>query len=134
MKRMAILALLALGAPAIGSELVYQPVNPNFGGNPLNGSHLLGNAQAQNDYKDPEASSSGYERPSDLERLTSSLQSRLLSQLLADVGAGNEGSIVTDDFAINIIDDQGVLSIIIEDINTGEVTQIAVDGLVPDTF
>ena len=47
---------------------------------------------------------------------------------------GNEGSIVTDDFAINIIDDQGVLSIIIEDINTGEVTQIAVDGLVPDTF
>ncbi|KGD65975.1 curli assembly protein CsgF [Alcanivorax nanhaiticus] len=124
--------LLATGVAA--SELVYQPVNPNFGGNPLNGSHLLGNAQAQNDYKDPEASSSGYERPSDLERLTSSLQSRLLSQLLADVGAGNEGSIVTEDFAINIVDDQGVLSILIEDINTGEVTQIEVDGLVPDTF
>lgn len=124
--------MLVAGAGA--SELVYQPVNPNFGGNPLNGSHLLGNAQAQNDYKDPEASSSGYERPSDLERLTSSLQSRLLSQLLADVGAGNEGSIVTEDFAINIVDDQGVLSILIEDINTGEITQIEVDGLVPDTF
>ena len=134
MKRMMILALLALGATAIGSELVYQPVNPNFGGNPLNGSHLLGNAQAQNDYKDPEASSSGYERPSDLERLTSSLQSRLLSQLLADVGAGNEGSIVTEDFAINIVDNQGILSIIIEDVNTGEITQIEVDGLVPDSF
>ena len=124
--------LMASGVAA--SELIYQPVNPNFGGNPLNGSHLLGNAQAQNDYKDPAASSSGYERPSDLERLTSSLQSRLLSQLLADVGAGNEGSIVTEDFAINIVDDQGVLSILIEDINTGEITQIEVDGLVPDTF
>ena len=124
--------LVACGVAA--SELVYQPVNPNFGGNPLNGSYLLGNAQAQNDYKDPEARSSTFERPSELERLTSSLQSRLLSQLLADVGEGNEGSIVTDDFAINIVDDQGVLSILIEDINTGEVTQIEVDGLVPDTF
>lgn len=131
---MALLAGSLLFGSAAASELVYQPVNPNFGGNPLNGSHLLGNAQAQNDYKDPEASSSGYERPSDLERLTSSLQSRLLSQLLADVGAGNEGSIVTEDFAINIVDDQGVLSILIEDINTGEITQIEVDGLVPDTF
>ena len=120
--------------PVEESGLSYQRVNPNFGGTRLNGSHLLGNAEAQGDSKVPEASSSAYERPSDLNRLTSSLQSRLLSQLLADVGAGNEGSIVTDDFAINIIDDQGVLSIIIEDINTGEVTQIAVDGLVPDTF
>ncbi len=123
-----------VAGPVAASELIYQQVNPNFRGNPLNGSHLLGNAEAQGDSKVPEASSSAYERPSDLNRLTSSLQSRLLSQLLADVGAGNEGSIVTDDFAINIIDDQGVLSIIIEDINTGEVTQIAVDGLVPDTF
>ncbi|WP_290524591.1 curli assembly protein CsgF [Alcanivorax sp.] len=136
MKRIFASAMLALSLPAaaVASELVYQPVNPNFGGNPLNGSHLLGSAQAQNDFKDPNASSSSFERPSELDRLTSSLQSRLLSQLLADVGDGNEGSIVTDDFAINILDDQGVLSILIEDINTGEVTQIEVDGLVPDTF
>ncbi|MDX1407499.1 MAG: curli assembly protein CsgF [Saprospiraceae bacterium] len=133
-KLMKVAVGLVLMASAGASELVYQPVNPNFGGNPLNGSHLLGSAQAQNDYKDPDASRSGYQRPSELERLTSSLQSRLLSQLLADVGEGNEGSIVTDDFAINIVDDQGVLSILIEDINTGEITQIEVDGLVPDTF
>ncbi|MCK0153067.1 curli assembly protein CsgF [Alcanivorax sp. S6407] len=134
-KGMTVLAGSLLAAGLHASELIYQPVNPNFGGNPLNGSYLLGNAQAQNDYKDPEAASrSGYERPSELDRLTSSLQSRLLSQLLADVGDGNEGSIVTEDFAINIIDDQGVLSILIEDINTGEITQIEVDGLVPDNF
>ena len=49
----------ALIAPALhASELVYRPVNPSFGGNPLNSSHLLGTANAQNDYKDP-ASGSG---------------------------------------------------------------------------
>jgi curli production assembly/transport component CsgF len=34
-------------APAIASEMVYHPVNPTFGGNPLNGSFLLSTAQAQ---------------------------------------------------------------------------------------
>ncbi len=29
------------------SELVYHPANPTFGGNPLNGSYLLSQAQAQ---------------------------------------------------------------------------------------
>jgi hypothetical protein len=36
------------------TELVYTPVNPAFGGNPLNGTWLLNNAQAQNDYDDPD--------------------------------------------------------------------------------
>jgi curli production assembly/transport component CsgF len=33
------------------SELVYTPINPSFGGNPMNGSFLLGKAQAQNKHK-----------------------------------------------------------------------------------
>jgi curli production assembly/transport component CsgF len=41
-------ALLGLSAaPAVASEMVYHPVNPTFGGNPLNGSFLLSTAQAQ---------------------------------------------------------------------------------------
>jgi len=35
------------------SELVYTPINPSFGGNPLNGSFLMGKAQAQNKHKAP---------------------------------------------------------------------------------
>jgi curli production assembly/transport component CsgF len=31
----------------LASQLVYQPTNPTFGGNPLNGSFLLSTAQAQ---------------------------------------------------------------------------------------
>jgi curli production assembly/transport component CsgF len=32
---------------AFGSQLVYHPANPTFGGNPLNGTYLLQQAQAQ---------------------------------------------------------------------------------------
>jgi hypothetical protein len=35
---------------AWATELVYTPINPSFGGNPLNGQFLLGIAQAQNSF------------------------------------------------------------------------------------
>src|SRR5579871_4235220 len=40
---------LGIGAavPASASSLVYHPVNPTFGGNPLNGTPLLSQAQTQ---------------------------------------------------------------------------------------
>lgn len=128
---LAALCLACLNSQA--SELVYKPVNPNFGGNPLNGSYLLGNAQAQNDQKDPDARSSGYTPPSDLERFTRSLESRLLSQLLTDIESGSPGSLETDDFNVSIIDDgSGGLSIIVTDKNTNETTEIEVSGLISD--
>lgn len=36
-----------LAAPGTAGDLTYTPVNPSFGGNPLNSSHLLGTANAQ---------------------------------------------------------------------------------------
>lgn len=44
-----LLGLFASGAEA--SSLIYQPVNPAFGGNPLNGSWLQSEATAQNFYQ-----------------------------------------------------------------------------------
>ncbi len=43
------IVMLVANAPAaaVASEIVYHPVNPTFGGNPLNGSFLLSQAQAQ---------------------------------------------------------------------------------------
>ena len=124
----------ALIAPALhASELVYRPVNPSFGGNPLNSSHLLGTANAQNDYKDP-ASDSGSSGTSALDRLTSNLQSRLISQLLADIGkdGSQSGSLVTDDFAINVVDEDGTLVVSITDRVTNQTTMIEVNGLIAD--
>ncbi|AOE87538.1 curli assembly protein CsgF [Pseudomonas sp. TCU-HL1] len=129
------LSLLLLGFGLIGSvqatELVYTPVNPSFGGNPLNGTWLLNNAQAQNDHDDPDASSSAASRQSALQRFTSSLESRLLSQLLTNIEDGNTGSLTTDSFIINMIDDGGELSIVITDRATGEVSEVVVNGLLP---
>lgn len=125
------LPLVLISLSVTGSELVYQPINPSFGGNSLNGSYLLSNAQAQNDYKDPDIE--GYTPPTALDRLTSSLESRLISQLLADVGDGNSGYLSTDDYVIEINEGvDGTLSVIITDLLTNDTTQIEVNGLIPD--
>lgn len=121
---------LYLGAVE-ATELVYTPVNPSFGGNSLNGSHLLNIANAQDDYEDPDAEDSPFTSRSALDRFTDSLESRLLSQLLTDVGDGSGGTLVTDDFVVNIVDVDGSLTITITDAVTGEVSEIIVVGLDP---
>ena len=45
---MCLLALLAPALSATASPLNYQPVNPSFGGSPLNGNWLQSQATAQN--------------------------------------------------------------------------------------
>jgi curli production assembly/transport component CsgF len=82
----AIAALIAIAsAPAFASEIVYHPVNPNFGGNPLNGSALLSQAQAQG-----EGVKSGPQGP-DLSGLGDALNG-LGSGLIIIGGSGNNGA------------------------------------------
>lgn len=123
---------LAIGMSlAQASELVYTPVNPSFGGHALNSSHLMGVANAINDYKAPKADLD-FGSDSSLDRLANSLQSRLISQLLADVGNGNTGQLETDEFYLNILDEDGTLTVQIVDKVSGESTEIKVAGLNPD--
>lgn len=124
------LSTLISSSVLYASELIYTPVNPSFGGHPNNSSHLFGVANGINKYKAP-SSDSGIEQQSSLDRLASSLESRLISQLLSDVGAGNPGSLETDDFLLNISDIGSGLVIKIVDKNTNEATEIKVDGLNP---
>lgn len=122
-------ALLAGGASA--TELVYTPVNPSFGGSPLNGAWLLGNAQAQDDHKDPDAiDRSSLAGSSTLSRFTSQLEASLLADLLGDVrdGTSNTGSLTTDDFIVNLVNDSGILSVQITDRLTGETSEVIVNG------
>jgi curli production assembly/transport component CsgF len=52
--RYLVLGFLSLVATySYADKLLYIPVNPSFGGSPLNGSVLLGEANAQNSFKDP---------------------------------------------------------------------------------
>jgi curli production assembly/transport component CsgF len=43
----AAMGILGSATAAFASQLVYHPADPTFGGNPLNGSYLLSQAQAQ---------------------------------------------------------------------------------------
>ncbi|MBB1339215.1 curli assembly protein CsgF [Pseudoalteromonas sp. SR44-2] len=52
MKKIAlIITILSFSASA--TEIIYTPINPSFGGNPLNANMLLSKAQAQNKHKAP---------------------------------------------------------------------------------
>ena len=86
MKRKWMGALFAAGLlfsaqGAFADEMVYQPVNPNFGGSPLNGSFLLNQALAQNDHKEAESSI-----PSSLSNsLEAQLERALVNRLSRDL-------------------------------------------------
>jgi len=124
-----LLASLLLSAGASATELVYTPINPSFGGSPLNGAWLLGNAQAQNDKKDPDAldRSSLLGNQSALDRFTSQLESRLLGDLLSGVSSGKTGTVTTDDFIVRVYNgDAGMLIVEITDRLTGEMSEIIV--------
>ncbi len=79
-KGTAIICLLT-GSAAAAQDVVYQPVNPTFGGNPFNSNHLLGVANAQNDYRDPRTTSNS----SQADIFARQLQSRLLSALSSQI-------------------------------------------------
>src|SRR5690554_2796999 len=129
---LATLAMATLTGLAIQSahsgQLTYRPINPSFGGDPFMGNYLLNKAQSQDTNKDPSASR--FEPASPTERLIQSLESRLLSQLIADVSSGdiNEGSFNSNDYGVVIRDQGGQLIINITDHVTGEVTTIDIGG------
>ncbi len=113
---------------AEATELVYQPVNPNFGGNPLAGTFLLNSAQLQDDYEDPD-SRDLVGTGSDLDRFNDLLQRSILSRIASNMSgalfdANGElvpGSLETSDFIIDIVDlGDGVLRITTTDKNTGD--------------
>jgi curli production assembly/transport component CsgF len=47
--------LVSLNGAAAAGQLTYRPINPSFGGDPFNSGHLLGIANANDRYKDPDA-------------------------------------------------------------------------------
>jgi len=91
-----IAAALALGevGGAFAAPLIYTPVNPSFGGDPLNSSHLLSLASAQRSATAWDADSSSGSGSSgsgsttgtsSAELFVSQLQGRLLSALASQV-------------------------------------------------
>jgi len=109
-------------------QLVYTPVNPNFGGNYLNYSWLLSSANAQNQFDDRNNS---LEQGSLLDNFSDSLKRQILSrfsrELLNEDGEPIEsGTIEVGGFIITIDDTRTGSVITIIDSDTGESTEIII--------
>lgn len=80
---MAALVACALGSvsTANAQDLVYEPINPSFGGDPFNSSHLLQLSQQQNDYDDRQR----FEPPDAQEQFADSLERRILSRTSQEI-------------------------------------------------
>lgn len=128
----ALVALVCLPSASFADDLVYTPVNPSFGGNPFNSSHLLGVANAQNDYEAPRT------RESQADQFVRMLQSRLLSSLASRVSdailgenAQPTGEIVYGEQTVRwetLIDS---IRLTIVDASTGSETEIVIPNPPP---
>ncbi|PCK07345.1 MAG: curli assembly protein CsgF [Alteromonadaceae bacterium] len=116
------------------SQLVYQPVNPSFGGSPLNGSILLNSAQAQNTITDPNMDEEEETALSEFNnRLQRSLLSRLTSAIagnfVAEDGSLIPGQTITEDFIIDVVDEGGgSIRVTTTDRSTGDSTTFIVES------
>ena len=141
-QRMKFLALGAatafafVASPVLAQDITYQPVDPTFGGNPFNSSHLLGIANAQNKYKDPSAQKSTSQADIFAQQLQSRLLSALSSQIVDAIFGENPQQHGTIQFGGQTITfDRGIdaVTLTITDDGTGEVTTIVVPTFVDVT-
>ncbi len=125
-----LIGLIPLAAGA--TELVYTPVNPSFGGSPLNGQPLLNSAQATNKHKEPVTPLS---QKTSLQQFNEMLERSVLSQLasaatsnvLGPAGKLTPGTVETGNFRIVITDlGGGILQITTIDKVTGASTSFQV--------
>jgi curli production assembly/transport component CsgF len=152
MKRLlsVMLSALALGAsPVLAGDLVYTPINPSFGGNPLNSSHLLATANAQRDATASDADidnmlgggsgggSGGSGGNSDADLFVRQLQGRLLSALASQVtdaifgqNPQQNGTVQFGDTEVTFERTPESIRLVISNFLDGSVTEIVVPQLV----
>ncbi|WP_445004266.1 curli assembly protein CsgF [Halomonas mongoliensis] len=74
---------------AHAGELIYRPINPSFGGDPLAGNYLLNKAQSQDRNTDPNAPDFGSFSETDL--FLQDLRSSLVNDAIQDAVDGDAG-------------------------------------------
>ncbi|HEY8608817.1 MAG TPA: curli assembly protein CsgF [Noviherbaspirillum sp.] len=132
-----LLAQALVAAPAASAtELVYVPVNPSFGGSPLNGAVLLNAAQAQNKHTEPKSSQPGGPgQQTPLQQFNEILERAVLNRLVSAAttsvmgadGKLKEGVVNTGNFTIEITDlGGGMLMVKTTDKVTGAATSFQV--------
>src|SRR5690554_2424582 len=118
-----------LATPAAAQDIVYRPIDPSFGGNPFNSAHLLGIANAQNDYRDPTTRQSNSQADIFARQLQSRLLSALSSQIVNAIFGENpqeSGTISFGGQTINFVRSLTEVTLNISDDQTGEVKTIVI--------
>lgn len=127
MKLLSVIAALILfvfiTCEANCSELIFQFVSPSFGGNPLNGSFLIQQAQLQNKFKEKTE-----EKPL-LEQFEPMYQAQYLSAILDEAYKNNgenlvDGTYVIGGLTVNVTKDSvnHVITLLVSDPSTGRQT------------
>jgi curli production assembly/transport component CsgF len=120
---------LALATEAAAQDLVHEPISPTFGGNPFNSNHVLGVANANNDFRDPRASTSNSQADIFARQLQSRLLSALSSQIVDAIFGENpqeSGTISFGGQTIEFFRSLEEVTLVIRDDDTGEETRIVV--------
>ncbi len=100
--------------------MVYTPINPSFGGSPLNGSFLLNKAQSQNDNQSPS------NEKDFVTRFKESLERNIINSITRKVADGDitDGVYDTGDYRIEVASNGAGVILTITNQLTGEVTVI----------
>lgn len=120
-------------SPLAAQDVVYEPISPTFGGNPFNSNHVLGVANANNDFRDPRATSNSTQADIFARQLQSRLLSALSSQIVSAIFGENpqeSGTISFGGQTIQFFRTLDEVTIIIRDDATGEETRIVVPTFV----
>ena len=118
------------GSMATATELIYTPINPSFGGNPLYGTFLLNQATLQNKFKEARPLR---EPKSSLERFTEQLEYRVFHQIadrIVKTAFGEDtlqpGEYVFGNYKISVTTDASGITTVITEISTGNTTTIQI--------
>ncbi|MBB5746288.1 curli production assembly/transport component CsgF [Brevundimonas variabilis] len=120
---------VAATSESVAQDITYKPINPTFGGNPFNSAHLLGVANAQNDYRDPNSTSGSSQGDIFARQLQSRLLSAVSSQLVDAIFGDNpqeRGTFTLGGQTISFFRDLENVTITVTDDATGEITTIVV--------
>lgn len=124
------LSAVAFGAcSATAQDLVYEPISPTNGGNPFNSAHILGTANAQNDYRDPRSTTTNSQADIFARQLQSRLLSALSSQIVDAIFGDNPQESGTISFGGQTIDffrSLDSVTLNIRNDETGEETRIVI--------
>lgn len=128
-----VLALFFMApSPGVAQDFVYQPINPAFGGSPLNYSWLLSSAGTQNKYSesqdfgfndDPVA---GFHENLQRQVLSELTQNIIREKLGDDFSFTQESTLNFGEFTVDVIPGGNGVSIRIFNAVTGQETSITI--------